>query len=548
MSPRSSRLWTADPWSARVEERLRRLYESADGPALRARRLRAALCVNYLGACADRPTLFLYLPCSSYDEALAFESLIQLVGESGCNVLPVLVLPDEAACEVAVHRASHDNVSRLLYFWESGSVDMATLSAEGSGHGSHLVLARSARLGRDALAAIARDARRSRFIEVARGAGSALAVETLHFRSVDGVEIAAALDGAHGFDAAAAGATAPGPADGPAERPRAFMTTVGHTGAIATISHSWLDRRQSVQRVEPMLMASVRPQQRIWFDLPAREAIGTAVVKCGNVRRDLQASRVTCYANRSGPGNDLVLGFALGHGCRLSYAEDHDFDDMPGTALVWGILRGSDRVVASAVENGRSFLYCDHAYFNRGHLRNYRIILNGHATTRMRDCPDDRTAALGVSLKPWRETGSHILLCPPTDHFLRAHGCPNWVANTLSTLRHCTDRPIVLRNKPKPGEPTRTLEEDLENCHALVTHSSNAAVEAVVAGIPVFVDPACAAIGVGCSDFSRIEHPLTPDRRLWLANLAYTQFSFEEILRGEALSIIRDYWDMEAAA
>ena len=38
-----------------------------------------------------------------------------------------------------------------------------------------------------------------------------------------------------------------------------------------------------------------------------------------------------------------------------------------------------------------------------------------------------------------------------------------------------------------------------------------------------------------------------PDRRLWLDNLAYTQFGFGEILRGEVLTLMADYAAMKVA-
>lgn len=257
----------------------------------------------------------------------------------------------------------------------------------------------------------------------------------------------------------------------------------------------------------------------------------------------IDVSQITCYANRGGAGNDLVFGFAMGHGCRLLYAEDYEVDDEPGIPLVWGVLRGSDFVVNDAIENGRNFLYCDHAYFDRGHLKNYRIVLNRYGLGQLRQCPSVRRGGLHVTLSPWRKSGKHVLVCPPTDYFIQAHNCQMWLENTLATLRVHTDRPIIVRQKPDTSISQESLAEQLGNCHALVTHSSNVAIEAIVAGVPVFVESDCAAVGVGETRLERIEYPLTPDRELWLANLAFTQFSFEEIIRGEVIEILNTYLD-----
>jgi len=67
-----------------------------------------------------------------------------------------------------------------------------------------------------------------------------------------------------------------------------------------------------------------------------------------------------------------------------------------------------------------------------------------------------------------------------------------------------------------------------------VTHSSNVAIEAVCLGTPVFVSPSSAAAPVGRTDLSAIEDPVYPDRQPWLAHLAYNQFSYDEILEGDA--------------
>ena len=102
---------------------------------------------------------------------------------------------------------------------------------------------------------------------------------------------------------------------------------------------------------------------------------------------------------------------------------------------------------------------------------------------------------------------------------------------------------IVVRRKPKAGETLEPLAEALGKAHALVTHSSNVAIEAVVAGVPVFVSPSSAAAPMGLSDLSLIETPVYPDRDQWLAHLAYCQFSFEEIRSGAAWRMLLEWED-----
>ncbi|HKY39092.1 MAG TPA: hypothetical protein VJN18_24305 [Polyangiaceae bacterium] len=251
---------------------------------------------------------------------------------------------------------------------------------------------------------------------------------------------------------------------------------------------------------------------------------------------------VTCYLNRGGDGNAMIRALAQGIGCGLRYAED-ETGPRPGVPVVWGVLRGSDRVVAYANQSGQYFFRVDHAYFSRGHGQNYRVTRNAHEAGPVRECPTDRIQAHGVVLEPWQRGGSNVLVCPPADYLVAAHGYGDWLDRTLEALQRHTDRPIVVRRKPQPGETGEPLAEALSKAHALVTHSSNVAIEAVVAGVPVFVSPSSAAAPMGLTDLSSIETPVYPDRDKWLAHLAYCQFSLEEMRSGAAWRMLLEWED-----
>lgn len=242
---------------------------------------------------------------------------------------------------------------------------------------------------------------------------------------------------------------------------------------------------------------------------------------------------VSAFLNRGGGGNPVVRAFAEGVRCRLAYAEDEPqvLSDIP---VVWGVLRESDRILAQAKAQSLYFFYIDHAYFNRGHGKAYRITRNGYEAGPIRDCPRDRLTRLRPHIAPWRKSGRSIIVCPPTEYFMHTHCCLDWLETTLKKLRSVTDRPIIIREKPKPGEEVVPLSQALETAHAVVTHSSNVAIEAACLGTPVFVAPASAAAPIGRTDVAEIEEPNYPDREPWLAHLAYNQFSFDEIRDGIA--------------
>jgi hypothetical protein len=253
---------------------------------------------------------------------------------------------------------------------------------------------------------------------------------------------------------------------------------------------------------------------------------------------------LSAFLNRGGGGNPVVRAFAMGTGCRLAYAEDETsaLHDIP---VVWGVLRGSDRILAQARSQGLHFFYVDHAYFDRGHGKSYRITRNRYEAGAVRKVNDDRLKRLSLDIQPWRKKGRSIVVCPPTEYFIAAHDCADWLEKTLATLRLETDRPIIVREKPKAGEAFVPLAKALRNAHALVTHSSNVAIEAACLGTPVFVSSTSAAAPIGQTDIGLIETPRYPERDAWLAHLAYSQYSIGEIRDGTAWNIIKYLEDCE---
>jgi hypothetical protein len=182
--------------------------------------------------------------------------------------------------------------------------------------------------------------------------------------------------------------------------------------------------------------------------------------------------------------------------------------------------------------------------------------------------PGDRWAQIEKFLetksRPWRENGEHILLCTqPIDNWSMSRTKTDpyvWVDEVIEKLKPHTNRKIKLRPHPnhaikcandmakkhpqievtsvtKGGGPTAdyrfTFLEELQNCWAVVTHNSTAAVDAATYGIPVFLtSDLCLAWDVGNADFSKIESPTTPDRTQWLNDLAYANWTIDEVKSG----------------
>jgi hypothetical protein len=187
---------------------------------------------------------------------------------------------------------------------------------------------------------------------------------------------------------------------------------------------------------------------------------------------------------------------------------------------------------------GRTWVYWDRGYFRRIFATDlpqgtdggfYRWHVNSYQMQRVSDVRDDRWRAGKTPLRPWAK-GRHIVVAEPSPTYQRFHRIEGWTERTVEALKKVTDRPIILRDK-EMQRFGRKLHEDLRGAHCLVTHASNAAVEAAIMGCPVFVHPDSAAALVGRTDLE-IEDPVYPDREAWVWSLGYSQFNERELIDG----------------
>src|SRR6185369_12615873 len=159
-----------------------------------------------------------------------------------------------------------------------------------------------------------------------------------------------------------------------------------------------------------------------------------------------------------------------------------------------------------------------------------------------------RWNALGVELKPWREEGKHVLVCPN-----RSFGTPGrfmpwaWAEDVAARLRQLTNRPIRIRPHPGNSAPAKPLAEDLADAWCTVIWTSSAGVHSLIAGVPVISEaPAwiCRkAAYLGYETFRARDEPRTEESgAFWDSNrlaamhrLAWANWSLAEIQSGEAL-------------
>jgi hypothetical protein len=254
---------------------------------------------------------------------------------------------------------------------------------------------------------------------------------------------------------------------------------------------------------------------------------------------------VACYLEPTKPKADRWMQ-VFARGCNGRVIDNGILDVRADDHAVMGNWPVASRLIADFARSGAAFWYLDSAYI-RGPGGNASLRVE-----RNRFWPElsegthtlERALSIGVQIQPWRHAGRSILVAQHGPKF----GLPwsidigAWHATIVDRIRAVTDRPIVVRPKPYSPEAIRLappLEEQLADAWCVVTHSSTIGVMAALAGVPVFCEPTCAAAPVACTDFSKIEAPLRPEREGWLAELAWRQWSKAEMRSGEAWAHIK---------
>jgi len=169
---------------------------------------------------------------------------------------------------------------------------------------------------------------------------------------------------------------------------------------------------------------------------------------------------------------------------------------------------------------------------------------------------------LGISLKPWRTQGNHILICLQRNGGWSMRGLDviQWMNATILEIRKYSQRPIIVRSHPGDKKISGYLKinhksvllstkldlrEDLQNAWATVVYNSSPSVASIIEGIPAFLTDLqpqhSQSFTVANTDISKIEDPLLVDRQAWIERLSMCHWKFDELKSGTAWKFFKRY-------
>jgi hypothetical protein len=170
-----------------------------------------------------------------------------------------------------------------------------------------------------------------------------------------------------------------------------------------------------------------------------------------------------------------------------------------------------------------------------------------------------------VALKPWRNTGNHILIfCQRPKGFNMFIDQEAWLDDIIVRIRQYSSRPIMIRMHPGDGTRQKQIDkiqkkygstvtisehvnirDALVNCWCTVGINSTPNVVSAIEGIPGYIeDPTHSwAADVAFTDIAQLENPPLPDRSQWVNKIANIHWSNAEVRSGQLWRAIKTYID-----
>jgi hypothetical protein len=180
-----------------------------------------------------------------------------------------------------------------------------------------------------------------------------------------------------------------------------------------------------------------------------------------------------------------------------------------------------------------------------------------------KDMPDDRARAMGLKPAPWKEGDGAVFVAGqlPGDYSLDGLDISEWVVDVATHVERTTARPLIIRPHPLDVytnwhmiqsslgvEVSREpLQVDLARAGTWITLTSGSAIDAVIAGVPtICLNIHNFAWDASAHSLRGIEAPWRGERAQWLANLAYVQWTREEIEQGQCWRHLRELRERRA--
>jgi len=210
------------------------------------------------------------------------------------------------------------------------------------------------------------------------------------------------------------------------------------------------------------------------------------------------------YGYCHGKGNNFKIINPFIQSCNgelISYKQhvDNQIVQHPKNGILVFRSRGkwATDIIKECWKTKQHFIFIETGYFLHKPKIYHRMTVDHYQKYNITERPDDRwktMQAMGAAMQPWQKNGKKIIVALPSNTSINAYNftVDEWTEKTVKILKENTDREIIIRGKPTL--PDRRAGNTMDRLlaggevHALVTFQSGSSIEAVFAGVPVFVD------------------------------------------------------------
>jgi hypothetical protein len=222
-----------------------------------------------------------------------------------------------------------------------------------------------------------------------------------------------------------------------------------------------------------------------------------------------------------------------------------DFDTVEEDCLLRNTV-GNEQILVSKIDNNFPFWFIDSGYTNfiEPNKKWHRLTRNHLHFNQSFVAPANRLSNFTSFPQPWRKDGAKILIVEPGEFAAGIFHveAKSWGQRVAEELKKYTDRPIEFRSKTNKKTRTSLYQQLLNgDYYCTVSINSNSAVESIWAGVPAITLDKHVSNSVTRNSLSQINDLYYGPLGDWLAWLSYCQFTFDELMDGTALDIVRRY-------
>ena len=320
---------------------------------------------------------------------------------------------------------------------------------------------------------------------------------------------------------------------------------------IETKNKSNFNLEKHRDKIKQKITQGIRKDLKVWVDLINQQISNHKKYFYKNIHQhidvliDRLGEEQILELYRSHPKQNFIktVGFQIDPSAEMM--RRRHFDSVQEDCLLRNTV-GNEQILVSKIDNHLPFWFIDSGYTNfiEPNKKWHRLVRNHLHFNQNFVAPANRLGIFSSFPRPWRRDGTKILIVEPGEFAagIMHVEAQSWGQQVAEELKKYTDRPIEFRSKTNKKTRTSLYQQLLVgDYYCTVSINSNSAVESIWAGVPAITLDKHVSNPVTKSSLSDVNNLYYGPLGDWLAWLSYCQFTFEELMDGTALDIIRKY-------